>query len=647
MLDMTRIGVPSAMTTHAYSHEARAQRAWQAGRQLTQRGRWSEAAERFRMAMRLQPQDPLYPMMLGQTLLKVEDLEGALEAVVVATRLQPDNISLVSVQAQCLKELKRHEELVALVKQVPESSLTISLLNMLGDSQVHLGRPVDAVHTWLKALALDPTNANMHLRLGYAFHDLTLKREAIECLKTALALGAGKGQASTRDLLYLYEREVCEWQASSQSLEQLKEAVRAMAEDAAEMVNPFAFAVVCDDPAINLKVATTYARFVEQSIARLSPRKPELRPRIRVGYVSADFCNHATSILMAELLERHDRSKFEIFLYSHGQSDASALEHRVKSACEHFVDQRDATLPEMIRRIRADEIDILVDLKGYTKESRFQLFAARPAPVQVSYLGFPGSSGASFIDYIIGDPWVTPLTEAAHYSEKIAQMPICYQCNDGQRPLPVPARRADLGLSEEALVLCGFNQPYKISPEVFDVWCGFLRRIPNSVLWLLEWGAQAPPALRKEAAMRGIDPARLVFADVLPAQLHLNRMTCADIFLDTWPCNGHTTVSDALWAGLPVVTFSGRTFASRVAGSLVRAVGLPELACESLQQYEDRVWELCADASRRRELRARIEASRTTSLLFSGEKAARDLERLYGSMWSRALAGLAPEHLAA
>jgi predicted O-linked N-acetylglucosamine transferase (SPINDLY family) len=288
-----------------------------------------------------------------------------------------------------------------------------------------------------------------------------------------------------------------------------------------------------------------------------------------------------------------------------------------------------------------------VDLKGYTQHSRPPLFAMRPAPVQVSYLGFPGTTGADYIDYVIGDPVVTPIDHAPHYSERIAQVPGCYQCNDGTRPIPVPPSRASVGLPDEAIVLCGFNQPYKISPEVFDVWCRILRQVPDSVLWLLMWNKDAPMALRREAGIRGIDPDRIVFAPHAGQEEHLARIGCADLFVDTWPCNAHTTASDALWAGLPVVTYRGRTFASRVAASLLHAVGLPELVCDSVASYEARIVELAGDSERRAALRARVEQARHTSPLFDGAALARDIEGLYERMWERALAGLPAEHFPA
>jgi predicted O-linked N-acetylglucosamine transferase (SPINDLY family) len=323
------------------------------------------------------------------------------------------------------------------------------------------------------------------------------------------------------------------------------------------------------------------------------------------------------------------------------------MRQRIRSACEHFVDVKADQPRQIAERIRTDEIDILIDLKGFTKDARPEIFAYRPAPIQVSYLGYPGTTGAEYIDYVIGDRWVTPIASADHFTEKIAELPVCYQSNDGARPLPVTPSRSSQGLPEEALVLCGFNQPYKITPQVFDVWCRILQRLPNSVLWLLGWNDQAPLALQREALARRVDPSRLIFAPSVPQVQHLDRIGCADIFMDTWPCNGHTTVSDMLWAGVPVVTLSGETFASRVAGSLLHAVDEPALVCGSTSSYEDKVMELARHPEQLAATRRRIEAARLTSPLFSGKRIVAEIEALYERMWERALSGLPPEHLPA
>ena len=366
-----------------------------------------------------------------------------------------------------------------------------------------------------------------------------------------------------------------------------------------------------------------------------------------MGYLSADFHTHATAILMAEMLEQHDRSRFEITLYSHGRDDRSPMRRRIEAGSEHFVNLRGESERAMAERIRADGIDLLIDLKGYTKDHRLGVFAWRPAPVSATFLGFPGTTGAAYIDYLVGDPVVTPLDHAAHYSEQLAQMPVCYQPNDRQRALPPPPSRAQAGLPDDALVLAGFNQPYKISAEVFDVWCALLEALPQAVLWLLEWNTQSRENLTREAAARGIAPDRLVWAPRKAPADHMARMQLADLFIDTWPCNAHTTASDALWAGVPVVTFAGRTFASRVAASLVHAVGLPEQACDGIEHYARTVVELAHDPARRQALRDHLVAARLTSPLFDSQRFTRDFEALLLRMMDRHRAGLPAAPLAA
>ena len=399
-----------------------------------------------------------------------------------------------------------------------------------------------------------------------------------------------------------------------------------------------------------LRAARSCTRYTGADVPPLAPTVSDWRAgqrRLRVGYVSADFHHHATAILMAQMFEEHDRQRFDVRLYSHGASDGSAMRQRLEAACDEFVDVRLSTDEQVAERIRRDGIDLLIDLKGYTRDNRLGIFARRPAPLQVSFLGFPGTTGADYIDYLIGDAIVTPLAHADAYSEKIAQMPVCYQPNDRLRPLWEAPTRASQGLPEHALVLCGFNQPYKISPEVFDSWCGLLRDLPHAVLWLLEWNQQAMPSLRQEAQRRGIDPSRLIGAAKLGTSDHIARLRLADLFLDTWPCNAHTTASDALWAGVPIVTMLGETFASRVAASLLNAVGLPEMVCADVDSYEAMVRRLAIDPARLQALRGTLVQARQSSPLFDTPRFTRDIEALYLRIAQRHVQGLAPDHLEA
>lgn len=635
------------MHTPVIPSAASAQQAWTKGRQLARKGRWSDAALRFERAVQLRPREVLYGLNLADALMKAGQYERARAAAAAVMACEPDNGLALALQVSALMALRQHEEIVVLLTTTSRHLLDFDLMATLARTQMLVGQPRAAVDNFLRALALKPADAGLHLGLGHAFNGLGLKLEAAECFRTALVLGLGERQVAVQDLLAYYEREVCDWRGGDSQVRALRECIARLPDDAAVETNPFVHVTLLDDPVEQLRAVRSCARYIANLVAPLPPRPLTAGARLRLGYVSGDFHGHATGFLMAELFERHDRTKVELFLYSHGPDDGSPTRARLMAAADHFVQAREMGARDLAERIRADGVDVLVDLKGYTLEARPMVFAFRPAPVQVSYLGFPGTTGAQCIDYIVGDPHVTPLAHAAGFTEKIAQLPLCYQCNDGQRRLPVAPPRSTQGLPEDALVLCAFNQPYKISPEVFDVWCRLLQRLPNAVLWLLAWTSQAPLALQREAKARGVDPSRLIFAATVDQQAHLDRVACADLFLDTWPCNGHTTASDMLWAGVPVVTYSGRTFASRVAGSLLKAVGVDELVCDSVQAYEERVFALASDAAQRHQIGARIAEARRSSPLFSSASLAPQLEALYARMWERALAGLPAEHLPA
>jgi predicted O-linked N-acetylglucosamine transferase (SPINDLY family) len=620
---------------------------WRRGLAQARAQDWAAASRSFKTAARQMPGDPECWLLLANALRKCGDLKGAVEAASKALEIEPQHRLARTLKHACLKAARRTQDLQRWLSETPEHLLDRQGWLDLIEARLRLGRPLDAVRACLQAVSRCPHDAMLNYWMGIGFADMGLKAQAAECLRTALSLDLGHFEVGVRDLLAYFERQVCEWGAAEKQLARLVRSIEALAPGQPVCASPFTHVTLLDDPAAQLQAARAHALYIEAGTAMLPCRQPAQSDRLRLGYVSADFHRHATSYLMAELLECHDRSRFEVFLYSLGRDDGSELRTRIQASGSLLVEARDMTPTELAQRIRSDGIDILVDLKGYTRDAQPAVFAHRPAPVQVAYLGYPGTSGASYMDYIVGDPWVTPLDSARHYAEKIAQMPGCYQCNDGTRAVPVPACRADHGLAEEGFVLCGFNESYKISPEVFDVWCRVLNRVPNAVLWLLECNADSKAALRREAGSRGVDPDRLVFAPKIDNAAHLRRVACADLFLDTWPCNGHTTVSDMLWCGVPVVTYSGRTFASRVAGSLLHAVGLPELVCSDASAYERLVQDLAVDRARLAELRQRVRDARSQAEVFSGAAAARHLEALFERMWARALDGLPPEHLAA
>lgn len=402
--------------------------------------------------------------------------------------------------------------------------------------------------------------------------------------------------------------------------------------------------IFIDDPAVHLACVTAAASIIKPALA-LPARSPEKRERIRVGYLSNDLHEHATSYLMAGLFGAHDRAAFEIFVYSTGPSSASDVRARMQKGAEHWVDMQGKPPAAVAEHIRADGIDILVDLKGYTRGGMPEVLAARPAPVTISWLGYPGSMGASFIDYIIADSEIIPEGTEAHYSEKIIRMPNSYQVNDSARPLLAAKTRSEYGLPEKAQVLCSFNQSYKITPAVFDVWMRVLKAKENTVLWLFAPHEEAKANLQREAVKRGVDAARIIFADKLPQAEHIARYRQADLVLDTHPYGGHTTTSDAIWAGTPVVAFAGRSFAARVSASLLMAAGLKRLIATDIIQYEALILNLIDDEARRMEIKSFLQKSRDTLPLFNTRSFAKNLEDAYRTAWAKALAGEKPEHM--
>lgn len=371
---------------------------------------------------------------------------------------------------------------------------------------------------------------------------------------------------------------------------------------------------------------------------------PDAGERLRVGYVSADFREHATSYLLVGALECHDRRQFEIFGYSLGHNDGSAMRRRVAASCEHFVDAAGWSADRLAARVRDDRIDVLVDLNGHTKGACYGLLALRPAPVIVNYLGYPGTLGA-YADYIIGDRYVTPPGSEHEFSEAIVRLPGCYQPNDHRRDTDRATTRLEHGLREDAIVACSFNQVWKFTPATWTVWMRALAAHPRACLWLVEDNPWATANLRRSAEHAGVDPSRVVFAPRLPQAAHLARLALADLALDTAPCNSHTTGSDALWAGVPMLSLQGHSFDGRVGASLLAAVGLSELVTQSLEDYAAKLDALLRAPARLAEFKTMLIERRAISPLFDSAATARALERAYAGMYARFREGLPPAAL--
>ena len=508
--------------------------------------------------------------------------------------------------------------------------------NNLGIVLQELGDLGEAMNSYRRALAVNAGNAEGYSNLGDALQKQGEMDEAVACFRRALELNPALPIARINLLHQLQQR--CEWDALDANVQLLRQAVREAPAPDNNRVLPFGFLALPGTTASEQKrCAEKWVQAEFQQGISLGKKlgfafKREPGQKIHVGYLSADFHDHATMRLMAEVFELHDRSRFHITAYSSGPDNGSAMRARAKNAFDKFVDIRDDSLEGAARKIHADRIDILVDLKGYTQHSRSAILALRPAPVQVNYLGYPGTMGADFVDYLIADRFIIPPEHFEHYSEKVVWLPDCYQPNDRTRPRLAAPSRESCGLPDAGMVFCCFNQTYKITPEIFDVWCRLLQAVPGSVLWLLA-KPHVEDNLRREAERRGVDPERLVMAPGLAPEKHLARLQCADLFLDTIPYNAHTTCSDALWMGLPVITCVGETFPSRVAGSLLTAMGMPELITYNLEDYYALALSLALDREKREGMRNKIIALQDTAPLFDSVRFTRNLEAVYAGMW--------------
>ena len=600
------------------------------GAALAAQNRHDAAVTSFKNALAIRPDYADAHNNLGVSLEALHRYDEAIASYRAALAVKPDHADAHSNLGNMLQALHRYDEAIASYRRAlaikPDHA---DACNNIGNTLQALGRHEEAIASYRQALAIRPDYANAHNNLGNALSVLHRYGEAIASYREVLRLDPLHVNAI--NILPGLLRRTCDWR----QIKKIERAVIDHVEADRAPISPFVFLNIADDPAIQLKCAAQYAR-------RQAPgRSPAAvgggtyaHDKIRLAYVSADFRSHATASLMAGLFERHDRNSFEIYGVSFGPDDASAMRKRLVQAFDRFIDVRDASTLDIVRQLRACEIDIAVDLKGFTYDNRLEIFLHRPAPIQVNYLGFPGTTGTDRIDYIIVDRFVAPIEHQPFYAEKLVHLPGCYQVNDNQRRIAerTPSR-AECGLPPEGFVFCCFNNSYKITPEFFDIWMRLLQAVPGAVLWLLGDNQWAAENLRREARARGVDANRLVFAPRLKLAEHLARHRLAHLFLDTLPVNAHTTASDALWAGLPVLTCAGNAFAARVAGSLLHAVGLAELVTHSPEQYEALALRLATDTHVLQGLRNRLAQNRLSSPLFDTDRFRRHIEAAYTTMW--------------
>lgn len=508
-----------------------------------------------------------------------------------------------------------------------------------------MGKHAGAITAYEHAAKLDPRLADAHYNLATTYKLLSRFEEARDAFRSAIE--AAPDALTHRFEMNDLKRTICDWDGIDAEEDRCLEMLRTTARGG---VAPFLLISMPSTRADQLECArrfVTYKTPPDDLKFRSYPGVRDGARRIRIGYLSSDFVTHATAMLFAEVLERTDRGRFELFGYCYSQDDGSDLRRRIIDGFDYFTVVKGMTDLDAAKKIHADGVDILVDLKGYTRDARTDILGFKPAPIQVNYLGYPGTMGADFIDYVIADAVIAPMQHQEHYAERIVHLPNCYQPNDRQRRISdEPMTRRMFGLPDDAFVFCSFNNTYKLNAQVFDVWMRLLSNVPGSVLWILASDEGCRSNLRREAEARGVNPARLVFAGKMPIERHLARHRLADLFLDTLPCNAHTTASDALWAGLPVLTALGETFSGRVAASLLTAMDLPELIAGSLDDYERIALALAGDRSFLERVRRKIAQGCAASPLFDTDRYTRNLERAYQTMVDIMRSGEAPRPFA-
>jgi protein O-GlcNAc transferase len=631
-------------------------------------GRREEALASFNRALQLAPDNADVFNNRGSILLELQRPQEALASLERALQLNPGSVQVLNNQGSALRALQRHTEAMARFEQAlalaPDSpellanyGTTLSdlgryeqalqcydralqklrdpdLLRYRSDALLALGRMEEALAGYEQALQSQPGDVEALFSAASCLLALNRLESAQEYFRRVCALRPDFPFA--RGYRMFTGARLCDWTDAARERRELLDAVLS----GARADVPLSFLSVTDSPAAQLQCARTFAEHRYPVLADPPVVSRRTRhERIRLAYVSADLRNHIVSRLLARVFEKHDRLRFEVHAISLRAADNHPFGRRVHAAFDRFTDVSRHSDAEVAALMRELEIDIAIDLMGFTEGQRMGIFGRRCAPVQVNYLGFPGTVGTTFMDYIIADEYVIPPASRAFYSEKVAYLPGCFHPTDDARVLPARCARQDLGLPEDALVCCSLNNSYKYNDTLFDIWARLLLAVPNSVLWLIADEPSIEARLRRRAAERGVSAAQLRFSRRVSYEDNIARVRNADLFLDTLPFNAGATASDVLWAGVPLLTCSGESFAGRMAGSLLRAVGLEELVTSDLAEYERRALELMRTPSRLVELRRKLEMARERSPLFNTESYCRNLEGLYQVMWERSQRG--------
>ena len=594
-------------------------------------GDFAGALSAYDAALEADPQDAAIHFRRGNSLVMLQRIEDALEAFDHCLALDPAHLEARYNRARALVQLECWQDALRALDDLTRThpGVAEAWMNRSGVLQA-LGFHEEALASVARALTLKPLDVRALYNAGNIL--LVLKRfdEAGQALTQAFKLDPKN--PDILGSLISAALKGCNWE----TVEQLLPAALAGMQQGVLVVQPLTLLALSDDPLLQrhcaeLNLRRTLAQMpVEDSTLSAMATETYSHSRVRIGYLSSDFRDHPVARQIAGLLERHDRTRFEVFGFSTGRNDGSAARQRVVGACDQFHDIAQMGSREATALIRAAEIDILVDLNGQTMGWRPAILRHRPAPVIATYLGYAGTVGGDLADYIVGDPHVTPFEAADTLSEQIVQLPDSFWPPDPTLPEPEPVGRSQLRLPDDAFVFCCFNATHKIRPAVFDSWTRLLAAVPNSLLWLRDSGLIINARLQKQARDRGIDPGRLHFAGRMESfARHLGRQAQADLFLDTWPYGAHTTANDALWAGLPLVTLAGRSFVSRVSASFLTNLGLPELIATSPDEYESIALSLARDPERLARIRRQLAEARRTAPLFDLDRFARNMEAAY------------------
>lgn len=613
------------------------------GNALMGLGRHAEALASYDRALELDPRNVDAWCQRGAVLMKCRRPEDALAAFDRALSIAPELPEVHNNRGTALRDLKRPAEALRAYEQAARlrpafAEVWCNAANISLDA----GHYAQALERCDRALEIRPQFLEALNIRGTALRLLKRHAEAAAIYEAILAQAPAYGHA--RSYLLTSRAHLGDWTNRDALARAVIEGVEAGHSTSA----PHAFLWICDSAPLQLKCAQRYSADQFPAAAPLWDGTSYRHDRLRVAYLSADFADHPVAHLIVGVLERHDRNRFEIFGLSLVRDPAASdLQSRIVKAFEHFHDVSEMSDREVAMLLRDFEIDVIVDLNGHTRGGRYGILAFRPAPVQISFLGFAGTSGAKYMDYLIGDAVAIPIPQAPHFSEKIIWMPHCFMPNDDGQPIAAALpRRAALGLPDDGFIFCAFNNIYKINPAMFDVWMSLLKEIPRSVLWLRGGEAAVVANLGREAERRGVDAARLVFASRTPRMdEHLARYRQADLFLDTAPYGAHATARDALWAGLPVLTLAGHSFASRVAASLLTALELPELIASDPEDYLRRGVHLANSPEFLAALHAKLARQRVTQPLFDTDRYRRHLELAYESVAARVRRGEPPESL--